>query len=564
MRKILSMRGMKRILLLLPFCFFTLLTITAQPSWTKKAGKAVFTLKTFDDNGTMLSSANGVFVSPQGEALSCYTPFKGAARAVVIDADGKEHAVQYMLGASEMYDVAKFKVEVKKAATLPVAAKGLTQGEQTWMLSYRAQKVPTSGVVRKAEIFAAEYEYYTISMPVNEVLEGSPLCDAQGQVVGLMQRQAVQGDTLQYAVSARFADSLRITGLSINDPALKATSIKKDIPQNLDQAVLSLYFGASVLDSATYATLISDFIERFPTAPDGYQYRAQEAFAYGDYAAAQQDMEHAIQLSSHKDEPHFVYSRMIFQKETLPKSTPYEPWSLNVALQEVRQAIALNELPGYKQHEAHILFAMKQYQQASDIYVDLVQTKLRSAELFYEASRCREMLRDTVGQLALLDSALSVFPQPLNRAAAPYLLLRAQVRLTASRYRDAVADLNDYEKLMTAQLTANFYHLRHQAEIGGKLYQLALNDINRAIEIEPKNDFYLSEKASLQVRVGLYEEAKTTARELIALAPDQSDGYLFLGLSLCLAGQREEGLQQLQKALDMGDTQAAELMERFK
>ena len=79
----------------------------------------------------------------------------------------------------------------------------------------------------------------------------------------------------------------------------------------------------------------------------------------------------------------------------------------------------------------------------------------------------------------------------------------------------------------------------------------------------PKNDLYYAEKASLLVRVGLYDEAIETANECIRIAPDYSDGYLFLGIALCQKGQKAEGLQNLRKAKEMGDPQADTLIERF-
>ena len=39
--------------------------VTAQPSWVKKATKSVFTLKTFDDKGTLLASSCGFFTGEQ-------------------------------------------------------------------------------------------------------------------------------------------------------------------------------------------------------------------------------------------------------------------------------------------------------------------------------------------------------------------------------------------------------------------------------------------------------------------------------------------------------------------
>ncbi|MDE6002099.1 MAG: hypothetical protein K2G76_01185, partial [Prevotella sp.] len=82
---------MKRILLFLIISFSLFLVLpTGAQSWAKKAANAVFTLKTFNADGSLLASANGFFISEQGEAVSSFAPFKGAHRAVVIDAQGKE------------------------------------------------------------------------------------------------------------------------------------------------------------------------------------------------------------------------------------------------------------------------------------------------------------------------------------------------------------------------------------------------------------------------------------------------------------------------------------------
>ena len=63
---------MRKILLLLMIFNLSLATLSAQPSWTKKAMKSVFTLKTFSADGTLLGSTNGFFVGEQGEAVSSF------------------------------------------------------------------------------------------------------------------------------------------------------------------------------------------------------------------------------------------------------------------------------------------------------------------------------------------------------------------------------------------------------------------------------------------------------------------------------------------------------------
>ena len=159
---------------------------------------------------------------------------------------------------------------------------------------------------------------------------------------------------------------------------------------------------------------------------------------------------------------------------------------------------------------------------------------------------------------------MNTFSKPYLKEAAVYLWTRAEARRDAGKFRDAVSDMNEYEELMKASINDNFYYICHQTEIQRRLYQQALNDVNRAIQINPNETLYYAEKASLEIRVGHYDDAIATARECIAINADNSDGYLFLGLAQCLKGDKQEGVRNLQKAKEMGDPQAQTLIERYQ
>ena len=535
----------------------------AQPSWTKKASKAVFTLKTFQADGSLLASSNGFFIDEDGRALSTFMPFKGAARAVVIDAQGKEWPVVCMLGANETYDVAKFRVETKKPQSVRVSVTPLSEEQIATVLPYREVKQVKQGKVLRVERFSGNHAYYTLSMPSQEDLAGCPLLNEQGEAVGIMQPAASAGDKQSYAVSALFADSLTITGLSFNDKTLRATTIKKALPEQQDQALLALYMGSSATDSTTFATMVDDFIAQFPQSADGYLYRAQLHLKAYRFSEAEKDMEQAVKVAEKKDDAHYNYARLIYEKEVTMSDKPYAAWSLDKAMEEATKAYELNPMPLYRYQQATILYAQKRFDEAKERFLELKDTPLRSAEVFYDASRCAEQLKDTTAQLALMDSVMAMFSQPYLQEAAPYLLARAQVRMGAGKSREAVADLNDYEKLMRTKLNDRFYYIRYQADMGGRLFQMALNDIDKAIELNPTYDLYLAEKASLQIRVGLTDEAAETARRCVEMAPNYSDGYLFLGLAQCLKGNKDEGLKNLQKAKELGDPQADELIEKY-
>lgn len=543
---------------------FTALSSFAQPNWVKNASRSVFTLKTFAADGSLIASSNGFFTGTNGEALSNYFPFKGATRAVVIDAQGKEFQVIGIMGANDMYDVVKFRVNSAKTQPLALSSSIAPIGSMAYLLPYHDVKAVKIGPIRKAETFQGDYSYYTVALSMGENQVSCPLLNASGQVIGMMQQPAVLGDSLSYAVSARFVDSLKITGLNYFDETFKLTQVKKLMPADIKEANLVLYFAGSQSDSAEYVSLVHDFIQQFPNAPDGYIYRAQQKTSAGDFTGAERDMEQALKFANPKDDTHFNYARLIYNKEIYQSAQPYDGWNLDKALQQIQAAISINPVPTYRQLEGDIRFAKQQYDEAYEIYNSLLSTNLRSAELFFAAARCKEMQKDTTAMLALMDSTINMFSRPYLKEVAPYLWARSEARRNAGRYRDAITDLNDYETLMAATINDNFYYIRHQVEIQGRLYQQALNDINRSIQINPNEILYYAEKASLEIRVGLYDQAIATAKECIALNAENSDGYLFLGLGQCLKGQKAEGIKNLQKAKELGDTQADALIEKYK
>ena len=89
---------------------------------------------------------------------------------------------------------------------------------------------------------------------------------------------------------------------------------------------------------------------------------------------------------------------------------PFPAWNLDKALDETRQAYAIQPQPLYRHLEAQVLFTKKEYQQACDMFLDLTKSEMRNPELFFEAAQCKTQLeapREDV--IALLDSAINLF-----------------------------------------------------------------------------------------------------------------------------------------------------------
>ena len=556
---------MKRIITIL-FAACVCCMASAQPDkWVKKASKAVFTLKTFNANDELIGSSNGFFITADGIAVSSYTPFRGASKAVIIDAMGKEYPVKSIIGANDTYDIAKFRVDASKCQPLRTAPTAVGENTQLWLLPYNAKNgySCTAATVKSVQKVQNDYDYYTLEGNGSENTVGCPYLNAAGDVVGIKQQSSSDDNATQYAVGATFATGLKMTGLSLNDAALKATSIKKELPDELDQAILTLYLASTMGDANSFVGLVDDFIEKFPQAPDGYSYKAQIMAAKDNYPEADKYMKLAIENATDKAEAHYNYAKMMYQNLLYFHDSASHAWTYEQALEEAEQAVALDPQLAYVTQKAQLLFACKRYDDSYTTFQYAIAKGAHNAECFYGAARCKEQLNDTTAYIALLDSAVATFSQPYLKEAAPYIYARGQALAENGQYRLAVNDFNEYENLMISQINSEFYYIRSQVEVKGRLFQQALNDLDKAIDKDPSVLLYRSEKASLQIRVKLIDEAIETASECIRLFPDSSDGYLFLGLAQCLKGDKALGVVNLLKAKDLGDTQADTLIEKY-
>lgn len=553
---------MKRIVTIITVLIAVCDALMAQPAAVKNAAKSVFTLTTFKADGNLLASGHGVFIGADGEAISNLTPFIGAASAVVIDARGNKMNVTRMLGANSIYDVAKFKVDGKTVAA-SVASSAASAGTQVWLVPYSV-KTPAvkSATVRNVETFMDKYSYYIFTLDTPDNTVACPFVNARGEVIGLLQPSTTNNDI--HATDARYAADFKVSALSANEDIFRKISVPTALPDDKEQAVLALMIIGHNGDSLKHAAAVDDFLKSYPEQLDGYVAKAQIAVGANKFDDAAMNMEKAIKSVANKDEAHFNYSKIIYDKE-LYNPAPYASWSLDKALDEAEKAYSINPLPVYRHQQALVKFSKGEYQQAYDMFMALAGTSLRNSELYYEAARCKQMMKaPNTEVLALLDSAVNNTDTMRITEAAPYFLARAEVYVEEGNYRQAVFDYTRYELLKDRrQLGADFYYVREQAEVKAKLFKQALIDINMAVILAPKEPLYLAEKASLELRVNMVDDALETARHCVELAPEYSDGYLLLGLAQVQNGNKAEGLENMKKAKELGNEQAEKLIGKY-
>lgn len=554
---------MKRIKYLLLIILLTATTVTwAQSVAVSKVTNSVFTLTTFRADGSLLASSHGVFVGKNGEAISDLKPFLGAATAVVIDHEGNKMNVTRMLGVNDIYDAAHFMVD-GKTTPAPIATTSAAVGEKISLVGYALKKPEiTESTVKGVESFMNKYTYYIIGMNAPDNAVACPFVNAKGEVLGLMQISTTTFDT--HATDARFIQELTMNALSFGDATVKQIGIPMAMSSDKSQAQLTLVMASQSGDSIKYEAAINDFLALYPNLIDGYDARARRQMANGQFQDADETMRQALKNVDNKEDVHYQFSKLIFDKEVY-STIPYDNWSLDKAYEEAVAAYQVKPLPLYRHLQAQIMFSQKKYQEADDLFTDLYRnTEIKSPELLFESARCKEMLNAPAKEvIALLDSAINTTDTLRILEAAPYFLERANVYHAADSFRQAVFDYNRYEYLMQGRVNANFYYIREQAEVKGRLYQQALRDIARAILLAPNEPLYYAEMASLQLRVNMADKALQTAERCVAIAPEYSEGYLLLGLAQIHTNDKEKGLANLRKAQEMGNEQAQALIDKY-
>ncbi len=566
---------MKKILILPLLLFFLAQGSMAQtPKWVEKAKRAVFSVVTYDKNDKMLNTGNGFFVSEDGLALSDYSLFKGAERAVVITAEGKQMPVSTILGANDMYDVIKFRVAIteKKVPALVVAKTTPAVGTDAWMLPYSTQKsiACVSGKVKEVSKVAGEYHYYTLGMQMKDKMVSCPVMNVEGQVFGIAQKSSgLDTVTTCYAAGAAFAMAQKISALSLGDAALKSIGIRKGLPDTEDQALVYLFMASSSLSSEDYGKLLDDFIRQFPANTDGYLRRANYYVAKAKdnqswFDKAVVDLNQALKVAQKKDDVYYNIGKLMYAYQLSKPEKTYKDWTYDTALKNVRQAFAIDPLPIYVQLEGDILFAQQDYAGALAAYEKVNASNMASAGTFFSAAKTKELLKAEPKEiLVLMDSCISRCPQPITADFAPYLLERAQINMNAGQPRKAMLDYDAYFKAVNGQVNDVFYYYREQAALKARQYQRAFDDIAKAVELNPADLTYQAENAVVNLRVGRYEKAIEILNGILKNDPKYGEAYRLLGLCQVQLKKTDEACANFKKAKELGDPNVDELIKKY-
>lgn len=451
------MNHTSRTFLLVLLAAGSLTASAAQPKFVKTAAKSTCSVTTYDADGALLGSGQGFFLA-DGQLLTSYDLFRSAATAVTVDAAGVSRPVGRIVGAHELYGVVRAIVPTdKKFVGVTADSVVVTAGERLCLLPPSTTKKGSVQwlQVTDAVAIADSCRYYTLTRchdgsptpPVSTLATAQPLFTADGRLAAMLQ-PVTDGDTLFYALDTRFATSLSIKALTLNEPSYRNLRYPKRVPETLDQAQVYLFLASSMSDRDYVADIIDAFVEQYPTHYDGYLERYKMDIERQDYDAADADGAQALACATGKsDEVHYQLARGIFTTLVADSTFTRDGWTMERVVEELKAAIDSVPLQSY-------------YQELADVYA------------------YNEKYRAAVGTLILM------------------------------------------EQLEGFQGTEEFYYYREQLESRCRMYQQALDDIDRCVALRPTRAAYRLEKAVLNIRVGRPEVARPLLEDLMEEYPD--------------------------------------------
>ena len=93
------------------------------------------------------------------------------------------------------------------------------------------------------------------------------------------------------------------------------------------------------------------------------------------------------------------------------------------------------------------------------------------------------------------------------------------------------------------------------------MYNQAIRDFDRAIEIEPENSEAFCKRGQAKSSLGLYPDAIGDFDRAIKIAPEFSMAYYHRGAAKIASGVRQAGIEDYRAAARLGFTDALEWLE---
>jgi tetratricopeptide (TPR) repeat protein len=179
----------------------------------KKIQPAVATVIAYDIERNIGNIGTGFFVSPQGHLITNFHVLAGRYAADVRTAAGKSYRVKAVLAENSAADLLRLEVDIpsEEVSWVPIEDRVPEIAERVVVVGspMGLEQTVSDGIVSSVREIPPVGTVFQMSAPISPGSSGSPVVSMKGQVVGIATFQFVQGQNLNFAVTATQIQSLR-------------------------------------------------------------------------------------------------------------------------------------------------------------------------------------------------------------------------------------------------------------------------------------------------------------------------------------------------------------------
>lgn len=284
-----------------------------------KARTAVMLLIIVDESGRQIGSGTGFVVSPDGKLVTNRHVANAGARIFAKAANGRQYNVLGVLAEDSEQDLVLLKVDAQNLPTLPLgSADRIATGLPVAMIGnpLGMDGTATAGRIsgvrdRWIEIAATEsYEDgfrpkivrgsgLQVTTPVTFGSSGSPVLNAQGEVIGVV--TAARGLSQSYAIPVEVVKGLLAQASRASGPAPLGGMVKRDKNQSDLSYDRDFSLAVKAYESGDFAEAekrMKSVVARFPNSPTAHLFLGQTYGNQKQYGEAASSFERALRLKA--------------------------------------------------------------------------------------------------------------------------------------------------------------------------------------------------------------------------------------------------------------------------
>jgi tetratricopeptide (TPR) repeat protein len=178
----------------------------------QKIQPAVVTVIVYDMNNEVANIGTGFFISNKGEMVTNYHVLVGKYGAEVRTADGHTYPVKHIVAENRPADLLKVAVDIppKKIRWLKISKESPAIAQQIVVVGspMGLEQTVSEGIVSSIREIPAIGHFFQMSAPISPGSSGSPVVDMEGKVLGVATFQYLQGQNLNFAISAKSIQDL--------------------------------------------------------------------------------------------------------------------------------------------------------------------------------------------------------------------------------------------------------------------------------------------------------------------------------------------------------------------